>query len=40
MLSSNMASEIEEFIDLRRPTGGSNRKALNLHHGSSLQMIL
>ncbi len=26
--------EIEEFIDLRRPTGGDpNRKALNLHHG-------
>lgn len=29
--------EIEEFIDLRRPTGGDpNRKALNLHHGVSL----
>jgi len=26
--------EIEEFIDLRRPTGGdTNRKALNIHHG-------
>lgn len=26
--------EIEEFIEIRRPTGGdSNRKALNLHHG-------
>ena len=26
--------EIEEFIDLRRPTGGDpNRKALNVHHG-------
>ncbi|MDC3024148.1 ribonucleoside-diphosphate reductase subunit alpha [Alphaproteobacteria bacterium] len=26
--------EIEEFVDLRRPTGGDpNRKALNLHHG-------
>ncbi len=26
--------EIEEFIDMRRPTGGDpNRKALNLHHG-------
>ena len=26
--------EIEEFIEMRRPTGGdSNRKALNLHHG-------
>lgn len=26
--------EIEEFIDLRRPTGGdTNRRALNLHHG-------
>ncbi len=26
--------EIEEFIDLRKPTGGDpNRKALNLHHG-------
>ena len=27
--------EIEEFIELRRPTGGDpNRKALNLHHGA------
>jgi ribonucleoside-diphosphate reductase alpha chain len=26
--------EIEEFIEIRRPTGGdTNRKALNLHHG-------
>lgn len=26
--------EIEEFIDIRRPTGGDpNRKALNVHHG-------
>ena len=26
--------EIEEFMDLRRPTGGdTNRKALNIHHG-------
>jgi ribonucleoside-diphosphate reductase alpha chain len=26
--------EIEEFVELRRPTGGDpNRKALNLHHG-------
>lgn len=26
--------EIEEFMDIRRPTGGDfNRKALNLHHG-------
>lgn len=26
--------EIEEFIEMRRPTGGdTNRKALNLHHG-------
>jgi len=29
--------EIEEFIDLRRPTGGDpNRKALNIHHGVSI----
>lgn len=29
--------EIEEFIDIRRPTGGDpNRKALNLHHGVSI----
>lgn len=29
--------EIEEFIDLRRPTGGdTNRKALNIHHGIAL----
>lgn len=29
--------EIEEFIEMRRPTGGdSNRKALNLHHGVSI----
>ena len=26
--------EIEEFIEMRRPTGGDpNRKSLNLHHG-------
>jgi ribonucleoside-diphosphate reductase alpha chain len=26
--------EIEEFVEMRRPTGGDpNRKALNLHHG-------
>ncbi len=26
--------EVEEFIDIRRPTGGDpNRKALNIHHG-------
>ena len=26
--------EIEEFLEIRRPTGGDpNRKALNLHHG-------
>ena len=26
--------EIEEFVEIRRPTGGDpNRKALNLHHG-------
>ena len=25
--------EIEEFIDLRRPTGDANRRALNVHHG-------
>lgn len=29
--------EIEEFIELRRPTGGDpNRKALNIHHGVAL----
>ncbi len=29
--------EIEEFMDLRRPTGGdTNRKALNIHHGIAL----
>ncbi len=29
--------EIEEFIEIRRPTGGDpNRKALNLHHGAVL----
>lgn len=29
--------EIEEFLDLRRPTGGDiNRKALNLHHGVAI----
>ncbi len=29
--------EIEEFIDLRRPTGGDvNRRSLNLHHGISI----
>lgn len=29
--------EIEEFIDIRRPTGGdSNRRSLNLHHGITI----
>lgn len=29
--------EIEEFIEIRRPTGGDpNRKALNLHHGITI----
>jgi ribonucleoside-diphosphate reductase alpha chain len=29
--------EIEEFIDLRRPTGGDvNRRSLNLHHGITI----
>ena len=29
--------EIEEFIELRRPTGGDpNRKSLNLHHGIAI----
>lgn len=29
--------EIEEFIDIRRPTGGDpNRRSLNLHHGVAL----
>lgn len=29
--------EIEEFIDIRRPTGGDvNRKALNIHHGIAI----
>lgn len=29
--------EIEEFIDLRRPTGGDpNRRALNIHHGVTI----
>jgi ribonucleoside-diphosphate reductase alpha chain len=25
--------EIEEFIDVRRPTGDNNRRSLNIHHG-------
>lgn len=25
--------EIEEFIDVRRPTGDTNRRSLNVHHG-------
>ncbi|QXK91832.1 ribonucleoside-diphosphate reductase subunit alpha [Neoehrlichia mikurensis] len=29
--------EIEEFLDIRKPTGGDpNRKALNIHHGVTL----
>jgi len=29
--------EIEEFIDIRRPTGGDpNRRSLNLHHGIAI----
>ena len=34
LLAESTIPEIEEFIELRRPTGGDpNRKALNLHHG-------
>ena len=25
--------EIEEFLDIRRPTGDTNRRSLNIHHG-------
>src|SRR5262249_56580572 len=25
--------EIEEFLEIRKPSGAFNRKALNLHHG-------
>jgi len=25
--------EIEEFVDIRRPTGDTNRRCLNIHHG-------
>jgi ribonucleoside-diphosphate reductase alpha chain len=25
--------EIEEFVEIRKPAGDFNRKALNLHHG-------
>lgn len=28
--------EIEEFIELRRPTGDPNRRCLNLHHGVAI----
>jgi len=28
--------EIEEFIDIRRPTGDGNRRSLNIHHGVKL----
>lgn len=28
--------EIEEFIDIRRPTGDPNRRCLNLHHGVNI----
>lgn len=28
--------EIEEFIDLRRPTGDQNRRCLNIHHGVNI----
>jgi ribonucleoside-diphosphate reductase alpha chain len=28
--------EIEEFIDLRKPTGDQNRRAPNLHHGIAI----
>jgi ribonucleoside-diphosphate reductase alpha chain len=28
--------EIEEFVDLRRPIGDSNRRSLNLHHGIAI----
>lgn len=28
--------EIEEFVDLRRPTGDANRRSLNIHHGVNI----
>lgn len=28
--------EIEEFIDVRRPTGDANRRSLNIHHGVNI----
>ena len=28
--------EIEEFIDVRRPTGDANRRSLNVHHGVTI----
>jgi ribonucleoside-diphosphate reductase alpha chain len=28
--------EIEEFIDIRRPTGDANRRSLNIHHGVNI----
>lgn len=28
--------EIEEFIDIRRPTGDPNRRCLNIHHGVNI----
>jgi ribonucleoside-diphosphate reductase alpha chain len=28
--------EIEEFIDIRRPTGDVNRRSLNIHHGVNI----
>jgi ribonucleoside-diphosphate reductase alpha chain len=34
LLPAGLHPEIEEFLEMRRPTGGDpNRKALNLHHG-------
>jgi len=30
---SDSHPEIEEFVDIRRPVGDSNRRCLNLHHG-------
>ena len=33
MLPANLHPEIEEFIDIRRPTGGDPNRKPNLHHG-------
>ena len=34
--STSTIPEIEEFLEIRKPSGDFNRKSLNLHHGINI----